>query len=226
MPQQLSITGMELGPWTAVTGTNIAPCPPDAYEAVQLADGTRFYAIKSTPYPPGVEPYAGVLWNQTHEFLPSGPFTTLRKWTETLDDAYLALGNVVETDGLYAISNGDVANESFQLNLMTGTAQIVNAAGAWVDVGRIPILGADVPFQCSVSSLIDPMKETTSVQTITVGSVTFVVPATLQSVPFFKLGWMPPAGKWTATWQNQIGMGPKGGAMSRKVTNMSLAVTQ
>jgi hypothetical protein len=216
----LTFSGMEQGPWTAVNAPSIAPCPPDAWQAVAQPDGTRFYAIKNLPYPAGVAPYAGILWKQTRSFLPTTtPFTTTRKWTVCLDDSYPLLGNVAEFDGMYAISNGDVANESFQINLSTKTVQIVNASGAWVDVAPITIPVGPTP--CGVSSIIDPIKETISVQMISVGDAVISVPAALQNIPFFKLGWMPPVGQWTMTWQNQIGLTPKGGAVSYKATAMS-----
>lgn len=221
MPQQLSITGMELGPWTAVTGTTIAPCPPDAYEAVQLSDGTRFYAIKSTPYPAGVEPYAGVLWTQPHALLPmSAPFTAKLVTLLEIDDAALKVANAIELDFMYSDKNGNVANCSGEYLPSTGQWMVVDGSGAWKPAGALPPPIPKQPTPIEILCSIDPLKSISTVLSVSMGGVA-IVPQ-IANVPFFKLAWGPNLG----VVQVQMGFGPNGGAFSEKITNMSLTVTQ
>jgi hypothetical protein len=210
----LTYTQLERGALTLVTGTSIAPNPPDSAEAIVEPDGVRFYIA-------GSKPWSACCWKSARPLLPpGGPLTVTLAWEEMLDDSPSL--NSRELDLMVSDDKGNVYNGSEHLLIATGGVEIVNAAGTWIATPFVPGVPApDVWTAYSVTMAIDPAKGASALTNALAGQQSAaLVPLWIPSLP---LKWAPPLpGLWQAVAQIQPGLVQAGGACSVKIMNMQI----
>ena len=213
----VSCANMDLNPWTPVVGASISSVAASAYTSISEFDGVRFYAFGPA--------WAGVLFKSSCVLPPLPAKATITLSFRVLtDDAGFVLAQAQESDVMQVGPKGEVYNLSNQNNNAEGGHwQIVqNNSGKyqWADIGcNTGRYQADTWVAVSYTGLIDTVAQTASMQSVTIGGKTCLVPASMQNVPAQQLNW---GNHNTAVVQFQQDVNGQGGAWSEKVQGVNV----
>ena len=207
-----------LTPGIDVNPTNINPGapPPASFTDESYAGGTTIN-VSGPAYSAGLSKRA----------VPLPTNVTIHQITMTYQinpsQNAILYAQVHETDLMFVDAAGDLYNGSCQLNNQEGGMwQIAKAGGAWIDTGfKTGLLPPGVWTTVVVVYQPNWTTLTLSVVSITVGALTFTIPASMQNVAAVqKSGWQPNL----LDVQIQDGLNSKGGAFTRDMRNISIAV--
>lgn len=209
--------------WTPQQGPGIAKNIPDAARIVYEPDGIRLYTQASLEFAGWLAKYSLLLPAP----LPSQFFASL-SYELNPDDAVAQCVQAIETDSMVTMVDQRTGNCSGENDCAAGGQwQIVKAPPAgstvypWVNVGFAPgIPPADTWTPYLFNYAFDQIAGKSSVLGGVIAGAPFAVDASLQGVPFAKLGWSP--NHYVVQLQTTMRKG--GGACSVKFRNIKVCI--
>lgn len=184
---------LELLPWFAQTGADIAPCAPLAYSA-SLVPGKRPSLLLESAgsADPTGKLYPGVLWAPGSAGKaaprPTAPYTgnVAFDFEFMVDSATVAGGNTLETDAVF-VKNGLKYNGSFQRKIGSGELDI----GGWTKTGlSAGEIAPDVWHPASTVWFLNETAKTLAFVAYVCDGVTYPAPAGLASIAATACDWI------------------------------------